>query len=261
MNSPAEDAYQQFLQAAGIDENIVAVILAGSRAKGVATDDSDWDVYIVCADSYTTQQMANLRKSIEEKYKDVKIDLSNKALQTLSDFFKYAKLETEYEWDRYNLVHAKIEIDKTKGKIAQILNTLETISEHEQKFLIDHNLGEYITHAYRSMKSFEVGDNTASALDAAESVKYLLTTLFVLGNRVRPYNKYLYWELSHYPLVELPWSLEECMGILKAILQNDIRAQQKMYAVVENLARQKEFGYKYDAWGEKLKYITQKKLV
>ena len=259
MTSPAEDEYQQFLQDASIDENILAVILAGSRAKGVATDDSDWDVYIVCADSYTTQQMANLRKSIEEKYKYVKIDLSNKALQTLSDFSKYAKLETEYDWDRYNLVHAKIEIDKTKGEIAQIVSMLETVSADEQKFLIDHNLGEYITHVYRSMKSYEAGDNVASALDAAESVKYLLTTLFALGNRVRPYNKYVFWELSHYPLVELPWNVEECMDILKAILQNDMQAQQKIYAVVENLARQKGFGYKYDAWGEKLKYITQKK--
>jgi hypothetical protein len=38
-----------------------------------------------------------------------------------------------------------------------------------------------------------------------ESVYWFLVTLFALHGRVRPYNKYLAWELDTYPLGD-PWN-------------------------------------------------------
>ncbi|MGH7203631.1 MAG: hypothetical protein ACREHC_04275, partial [Candidatus Levyibacteriota bacterium] len=199
------------------------------------------------------------KKAYEKKYKKLPIDLSNKALQTLQAFEKYAAIGKSFSWDRYNLVHAKVEIDKTDGKITQLLQQKATLSQKETKLLINDHLGDYITHVYRSLRSYEAGNKTASHLDATESIHHLLTTLFALHNRVRPFNKYLEYELTHYPLVNFSWQPQEFLTMLKCIAQEtDPTTQRTIYNEVEKQARSKGYGYKYDAWGRnKLDYIQK----
>ena len=54
--------------------------------------------------------------------------------------------------------------------------------------------------AYRALKSHRDGRPLEARLDAAESLAWLLHVVFTLAGRLRPYNKYLPWELREHPL-------------------------------------------------------------
>ena len=68
------------------------------------------------------------------------------------------------------------------------------------------------------MKSHRDGRPEAAHLDAAESLPYALETLFALHRRVRPYNKYLRWELEHHPLGDPRWDAGRLLPVLRRIL-------------------------------------------
>lgn len=242
--------------------DILGIILAGSRARHTHNDQSDCDIYIIFSDTVTQKQIKNYHKTYNEKYRGkLKLDLSNKALMTLSEFTHYAELGTPYFYDRYNLVHGKIEVDKTNGEIARLVQKIEILTKEEQATIVNNNLGDYISLVYHSVKSYEAGRKIAASLDAVESIEYLLTSLFAFSHRVRPYNKYLEWEIVNHPLEILPWQTQKFLAMLEKIIRKiDMRTLQVIYIEVEKLARQFGFGYKYDAWGvpyNKLEHIKQ----
>ena len=70
-------------------------------------------------------------------------------------------------------------------------------------------------------------------LDAAESVHWWLDVVFTLEGRVRPYNKYLAWELREHPLSVPEWSAERLLPQVEAVLDGDADAVRAAYAVVE----------------------------
>ncbi|MGI8419286.1 MAG: hypothetical protein ACR2LN_01430 [Candidatus Levyibacteriota bacterium] len=251
--------YNLFLNDAQTDPNILGVILAGSRRFGLQNKDSDCDTYLIFKDTVTPAVIRRYKKDYEKKYEKLTIDLSNKALQTRKTFEHYAQIGKSFAWDRYNLVHAKVEIDKTEGEITQLLQQKAFLSPKETTALINDHLGDYITHVYRSMRSYDADKKTAALIDAAESIHYLLTTLFALHNRVRPFNKYLEFELTTYPLANFSWEPREFLTMLTRITQKaDPTAQRMIYNKIETLARSKSYGYKYDAWGgNKLDYIQE----
>jgi predicted nucleotidyltransferase len=180
--------YTTLLDDARVDANVLGVILAGSRARSMQNDQSDCDIYIIFKDTVTQEQIKNYHKTYNDKYRGkLKLDISNKALQTLSEFTYYAELGTPYYYDRYNLVHGKIEVDKTNGEIEKLVQEIETLTKEEQATIIHNNLGDYISLVYQSVKSYEAGRKIAASLDAAESTEYLLTSLFAFTHRVRPY--------------------------------------------------------------------------
>jgi predicted nucleotidyltransferase len=254
--------YTLMLDEAKADNNILGLILAGSRARDMHNSNSDCDIYIIFKDVITSQMIDSYYKLYNAKYgRDLNLDISNKALQKISEFAHYAELETTFYYDRYNLVHAKLEFDKTNGIVKKLLHKIGRLTEKEKTSIVHENLGYYITLVYRSVRSYEDGRRTAASLDAAESVQYLLTLLFAFADRVRPFNKYLEWELANHPLELLPWKPREFITILEMILkQTDMRMQQAIYMAIENLARRQGFGYAYDSWGvpsSKLEHIKQ----
>jgi hypothetical protein len=84
--------------------------------------------------------------------------------------------------------------------------------------MVDDYLDGYINSLYRSLKSHRDGRPELAHLDAAESVPYLLTALFALDRRVRPYNKYLRWELERHPLSDPRWSVNLLLVDLRRII-------------------------------------------
>ena len=67
-------------------------------------------------------------------------------------------------------------------------------------------LGGYINSTYRSLRNRMVGIELGAELDSAESLPNLLTAIFAFESRVRPFNKYLEWELRTHPLGEPAWA-------------------------------------------------------
>ncbi|UQU67080.1 nucleotidyltransferase domain-containing protein [Couchioplanes caeruleus] len=92
-------------------------------------------------------------------------------------------------------------------------------------------------------KSRRDGDPVAARLDEAESTSWLLTTVFALHGRLRPYNKCLRWELETYPL-EAPWD---------ATLPERVAADPvSLFPAVARLARERGLGDVLDGWGDDL---------
>lgn len=235
------------------DSKVVGLIQAGSTAKRLQTKDSDLDVYIILDSDTVQNDIVKYTNATHKKYHGKNLDISNQAIQTLNEFKKYGVVGTEYEWDRYNLVHTELIFDKTNGVLAEALESKEILTNNEADTLIDSNLGAYINLTYRSLHSFKAGKKELAKLDQAEAVMYMLTLLFAFKKRVRPFNKYLAWELEQYPLDLNGVDNKQLYELILASATGDNHTHQiKMFKTIERLARKKGRTGVFDAWGEKL---------
>jgi len=62
---------------------------------------------------------------------------------------------------------------------------------------------------------------------------WLLDVIFTLAGRVRPYHKYLPWELREHPLPD--WRAEDVLALLEATLDGDPSAIRTTFEQVEAL--------------------------
>ena len=82
---------------------------------------------------------------------------------------------------------------------------------------------------------------------------------FALAGRVRPYNKYLAWELREHPLAVPAWSASALLPELERILAGDPDAIRRTFATVDREVRAWDdahhtmvCGEQIDAWGDEL---------
>lgn len=105
-------------------------------------------------------------------------------------------------------------------------------------------LDAYVNFTYRSLRYREVGA-AGARLDAAESVPPLLTALFALEHRIRPFNKYVAAALPDgFPLARL-----------LAVLDGDADEQHALFRDVERVARKAGFDDVLDAWEPDLAWL------
>jgi hypothetical protein len=241
--------YEGFIKDLEAHPDIVGVLLAGSWAKNMQSLDSDLDVYIIFNDIKTDLEL--FKEGLFQKYRDLHLDLSNNALQTLDEFKDFAKIGTEYGWTRYNLVRAQLEFDKTNGILAQHLEAKKTLIQEEVDTLLMWHFGDMLTLMYRTLKGTRE-KNEGVGLDAAELSGHLLWVYFALYGRIRPHNKYLLWELTHFPIESAPWKSEELFQKILRISSGSVDDVRDMYREIEKVARSKSYGHYIDAWGNKL---------
>jgi hypothetical protein len=111
------------------------------------------------------------------------------------------------------------------------------------------SLPAYTNAVYRSLKSIQDGRGVEALLDAAESVNYLLTALFSIHGRVRPYNKYLRWELERHPIGGLPWTPDELLGEIEDVVTTACpETQRALFSRLEALSRERGFGSAFEEW-------------
>ena len=72
-------------------------------------------------------------------------------------------------------------------------------------------------------------------LDAAESVPWLLDVVFAMAGRVRPYNKYLPWELERHPVPG--WPAGALLPLVERILTGEPAAVREAFSHVEAACR------------------------
>jgi hypothetical protein len=108
-------------------------------------------------------------------------------------------------------------------------------------------LDAYVNSYYRSAKNARLGLELASLLDGQESIPWFLEFLFAVHGRVRPYNKWLAWELQHHPLP--PARNRLLLGRLERIARTgELAEQQALFREAERLARAHGLGATIDAW-------------
>ena len=93
-----------------------------------------------------------------------------------------------------------LRLDKP-GELAPLLESKRMIAPDVREAPVRGALDAYVNSTYRSLRYREVG-GAGARLDAAQSVPPLLTALFALEGRVRPFTKYLPAALPH---ADLAW--------------------------------------------------------
>jgi hypothetical protein len=193
-------------------DGVTGLFLGGSRGKNAnVRPDSDYDVRVVG----DAEELATPRGGHVEV-----------AVMSLERFRDYP------EWDRYTLTHTRAVLDKT-GEIQRVIDEKGRLSADEADDRAPAALDGYMNALYRSLKRPGLGGR----LHHAESLAWLLTCLFALERRLRPFYDYLEWELEHYPLAGWP--------DLAGLLEGD---QRELFRRVEPHVRAHGLGGVVDSW-------------
>ena len=134
-------------------------------------------------------------------------------------------------------------------------------ADEAEAILVGHDrLDGWLNYAYRALKNDRDGHVFEARLDAAESVPWLLDVVFTLAGRVRPYNKYLPWELREHPLPD--WHVGELLALLEATLDGDPAAIRTTFQRIELLCaafddqrREPVLARVIDDWGDELQLL------
>ena len=223
---------EEWLELARREPRIVGLVVTGSRGRGALVHDtSDWDLRIVVRDGEDA-----FARSLETSHGSA-VEVS---AWTLADF------RTVPEWDRYSYAHVDVPVDKLDGQIGRLVESHGRLSPTEAASLARESLGAYTNSLYRSLWDAERGLELAARLDAADAVSALLTAVFALELRVRPFNKYLRWELDTHPLDG--WDGDELLALVDAALDGRAGAQHALLRAAEPQLRAGGFGDSIDEW-------------
>ncbi len=246
----ARDAFDAFLRSAEEDARVVGVVLSGSAAReGMATARSDYDLYVVVEDSVPdADPLLGL-----SGFRSAQLDLS---VLRLAEFRDYAMPAHPAWWDRFAFVGARVVFDRLSGLIGSLVADKTVLSEVDAYRRVADYLDAYTNSVYRSLKNHRDGRMSAARLDAADTIPCLLTVLFALQRRIRPYNKYLEWELGQRPLDGECWAAPALLGALSRILDDgDPATQRSLFAAIEGVARAQGHGEILDSWGDDLVFL------
>ncbi len=213
------------------DPGVVGLVLTGSQARGLTTPYSDIDLCVVVTERGGSRWQSRRTAQIDE------------FIYTVDEL-----ADTSDIWQRYAFRGASVLLDRLDGVIAHLVDRQAVPAQDEALRWARDGLDGYVNFLYRAAKSRRDGDLVAAALDTAESVSWLLTTIFALHGRLRPYNKYLRWELTTHPLYE-PWS---ATTLPQRLLQDPAG----LFPDIERLARERGLADVLDAWGDDLRLLS-----
>lgn len=202
------------------DENVVGLLVHGSRGRNLYVHEgSDWDVVVVVRERtgrYDSEERGG--------------ELEASEVTSLADLPKW--MMPAFTWTTPAL-------DKT-GAVAVQLAEVTRVDPATAAEPLD----DYVNSYYRSAKNARAGLELAALLDAQESIPHYLDFVFVVHGRMRPYNKWLEWELREHPLpVELDLGRLERIALTAAL--DD---QRSLFRETERLARELGHGATIDGW-------------
>lgn len=247
MKKEVENLRSKILEEAAADQNIIGLFSTGSCGKGMITDESDFDATMIVKDDVIDEY--------KNKYQGIGGVLCDLSIKNRSELKDSAAWGGPMVWDRYNYTHLKAEVDKT-GEIQKIIDEKGIIPADIRKEFVSASLDGFINQVYRSVKCFRDGNKIASQLEAADGLPSLLNAIFGLEGKIKPFYKYLDWELINYPLEKLPWTKDEFISILVKIVQTgDLLTQQNVLKTVERTFRKEGYGELFDSWEEMLSWM------
>ena len=218
-------ALEELVSRAEADPAVVGLILTGSRAREMATEHSDTDVFVIVPERAGQWSATSRTQELDT------IVLTVAELADVSD-----------RWQRYAYRGAQVLLDRLDGRITSLVQARATLTPAESDAWVREDLDGYINFCYRAAKSRRDGRPDLAALDELEAGPWLLWTLFALFGRVRPYNKYLRWELDTAPLPP-PWTADRLITTLAD-------RPSRLFGELELVARAKGFADVLDAWDD-----------
>lgn len=221
--------FEELVERARADDRVVGLFLGGSRGKGAnVRPDSDYDVRLVVTkaedDFEVAQEYATRRGARVEV--------------AILSFERLLKLP---EWMRYELTHTRALVDKN-GRVQKVIDEKGRFGDVEGMEVALAAFDGYMNSLYRSLKR----PGLAARIHAGESVGHLLTSLFALEGRIRPYHDYLEWELDNHPLED--WSADQLLGLIASALSGEPEPQRELFRRVEPHAQAAGLGSGIDSW-------------
>jgi hypothetical protein len=209
----------ELLARARDDENVVGVVVHGSRGRSVYVHEaSDWDVIVVV-------------RELSGRYDSERGDKM--------EAFEVTSLERLPKWMLPAVTWTTPVLDKT-GEVAAQLAAVTVVDPATAA----ESLDAYVNSYYRSAKNACAGLELAALLDAQESLPSYVEFVFAAHGRVGPYNKWLEWELGEHPL-----PVEVDLARLERIARTgDLGEQQALFRETEALARSLGHGATIDGW-------------
>jgi hypothetical protein len=221
-------SFEQLLAVARERDDVIGLYVFGSRGRDFMVDErSDWDVCVVLRDAAAEEAFALEFPSTH-----------GNTVEIVPGTLDGMRGLTDEHW-RYAAAHADVVLDKTGGELTQVVAELESLPAGTRDAVVRDALDGYINQTYRSLRY-------GTRLDAVEAVPYALRTIFALEDRVRPYNKYLEWELRHHPLAD--WTADALLPLLDRVLRGEPVAQRELFNFIERLARREGVGDVVDSW-------------
>lgn len=203
--------------------DLQGLVLSGSAGRGLATERSDVDVFVILTRDGMTHRQTTHSQGVDE------IPVSLEALQEVPVFGSHGW------WFRWSFAWAPVLLDRTDGALQSALTVQATVSPTEaESILVEHDrLDGWLNYAYRALKNDRDGRALERRLDAAESLPWLLDVIFSMAGRVRPYHKYLPWELEHHPLPD--WGRDTFLPLIESTLDGDPSAIRSIFERIEPL--------------------------
>jgi hypothetical protein len=228
-------SFDDLLEVARAREEVVGLYVFGSRGRNFRVDErSDWDVCVVLADGEARQAFDREFPSAHGS----RLEIVSATLEQIRG--------SRSEHGRYAAAHADVVLDKTGGELSRVVAELESLPSGTRDAVAREALDGYINQTYRSLRY-------GTRLDAVEAIPYALRTIFALADRVRPYNKYLEWELRHHPVEG--WNADELLPLLDRILTGEPAAQHELFELIEESARREGFGDVVDGWEPDVEWL------
>jgi hypothetical protein len=228
-------SFDELLEVARSRDEILGLYVFGSRGRNFRVDErSDWDVCVVLVDR-------EARSEFDREFPyahGARVEIVSATLDALRN--------DSSEHRRYAAAHADVVLDKTGGELTRVVADQESLPDGRRDAVVREALDGYINQTYRTLRY-------GTQLDAAEAIPYALRTIFALENRVRPYNKYLEWELRHDPLEG--WTADELLSLLDGVLAAEPEPHHELFKRIEEQARREGFGDVVDGWEPDVEWL------
>lgn len=205
--------------------DFLGLVLSGSAGRGYPTEHSDLDVCVVLTDEAAEGRSTTHSSEVDE------------AVDSWSEVLTLPPFGTDGWWYRWSYAWAPVLLDRTGGELTRAVRRQAALDPEEaDAVLLDHDrLDGWVNFAYRALKNDRDGRLLETRLDAAESVPWLLDVVFATAGRVRPYNKYLPWELREHPVDG--WPADELLDLVSRTLDGDVAAIRETFPRVRDACR------------------------
>jgi len=238
-----DDPVIEALRAEGAaDPDVIGILVTGSRAVGVVTAESDYDVIFIVSDEAKERYEREQREPRRGGTIDPPIDTA--------DMQWHECPRTLRSYNTFGADICRVIYDRT-GELTALSEELVRMPEDKARETAASSYDAYLNAFYRSLKSWRRGNELGARLEAAQSVDPLLHTLFALEREWRPFGSRLYLHLEK--LKRQGWHDGELRGILLDLLTTgDPRRQQELARRVAALLAERGYGHVYDDWGGKI---------
>ncbi|WP_340645344.1 nucleotidyltransferase domain-containing protein [Phenylobacterium sp.] len=242
---PAErPRYFDLLELAETSSDVLAFWLTGSRGKGRETQDSDFDCVLVVEDEVFEDWCA--RHAGRERGR------TDCSVMTLEGLRAHAAWGGPDTWDRYSYAHIRVLADRTDGLCQRLIDEKARVPASEVAGFIDRSLDHYLNQTYRALKCLRDGLPMAARLEAVDGITPLMDAIFALnGGRLRPFYKYLDWEMASHPLA----AGQDLAVRTLTLLDPDAEALRSLLRDAEPLFRAAGHGAVFEGWGGDLAWM------